>query len=485
MKKSELLFLAILVPLDYALVVGAFIGAYFLRNYLNEVFLLPLLQYLKLALVLAPVWLLTFAFTKLYSPETKRKTLNEAVGIILGGFAAATFASAAIFLFIREFSFSRLILLLTLALSIVFVWLGRMVVGIIQTLFYKRGIGIRKILIIGNTERAGTVLRGIFAQKNPGLHILGILANDSKEGSSIENTKVLGQILMFEQVIKNLSPDEIIQADPTLSSNQTQKIINFCESKGVHFKYVPDIFTAPTAKIASYSLAGLPVIELSVTALDGWAVIIKRLVDTIVSFLALIITLPILILTMIAIRLESPGPVLFSHERVGKNGKRFYLFKFRSMKMYKVKDTFVHAEEYLKVDKELANRLQESPVYKLPDDPRISKVGRFIRRTSIDELPQFWNVLKGEMSIVGPRAYIEKELNRQQDAYPHAKELVRRLLMVKPGITGLWQVSGRSNIQFSERVAMDAYYATHASFWIDLRIMLKTFPVVLRGSGAM
>lgn len=485
MKKSELFFLAILVPLDYVLVVGAFIGAYFLREYLDEVFLLPFSKHLQMALILAPVWLACFAFARLYSPEVKRKTLVEMAGIVIGSCAAVTFTSAAIFLFIRELSFSRLILFLTLTLSIIFVWLGRFIVGIVQDFLYKKGVGVRKILVLGNAERAATVLRGIFAQKNPGLKIAGVLADDAKKGSSVVGIEVLGEINAFEKIIKENSPDEIIQADPTIASIQTQKIINLCEAKGIHFKYVPDLYTAPTAKIASYDLAGLPVIELSVTALEGWAVIIKRVVDILVSLLALIITAPILALTALVIRWESPGPILFFHERVGKNGKRFHLFKFRSMKMYKIEGSWVHAEEYLKVNKKLAKRLQESPFYKLADDPRMSKVGRFIRRSSIDELPQFWNVLKGEMSVVGPRAYIEKELAHQQAIHPHAQELVRRLLMVKPGITGLWQVSGRSNIEFSERVAMDAYYATHASFWMDLQIVLKTFPVVLRGSGAM
>ncbi|MBM4402522.1 MAG: hypothetical protein FJ044_04740, partial [Candidatus Cloacimonetes bacterium] len=248
MKKPDLLFLAILVPLDYFLVVGAFVGAYFFREYLNEVFLLPFSKHWQMAFLLAPVWLFSFAFARLYSPEVKRKTLAEGAGIVIGSCAAVTLVSAAIFLFIRELAFSRLILFLTLTLSVIFVWLGRFVIGIIQDLLYQKGIGVRKILVLGNTERTATVLRGISAQKNPGLKIIGVLANDAKKESHLEKIKVLGAINIFSKIVETFSPDEIIQADPTISSNQTERIINLCEAKGIHFKYVPDLYSAPTAK---------------------------------------------------------------------------------------------------------------------------------------------------------------------------------------------------------------------------------------------
>ena len=209
--------------------------------------------------------------------------------------------------------------------------------------------------------------------------------------------------------------------------------------------------------------------------------ILKRLLDIAAAIAGLVLLSPLFLITAIIIKLDSTGPVIFRHKRVGRNGVEFDLFKFRSMNMVEKNGHLVHANENKEVE-----RLKElQPNYKLENDPRVTKVGHFIRKTSIDELPQLLNVLRGELSLVGPRAYVAQELEKQQGAYPQTKALVRRLLTVKPGITGLWQVSGRSNIDFKERVAMDAYYATQATIWMDIKILFQTIPVVIKGSGAM
>lgn len=467
MRRFELFFRALLLPLDYCLVFLAFLLGYFLRNWLNEVFIQPFPQFLHLALIFPLLWLCVFALLKLYSLGIKRGSLEEAIGIVIGSLSAATLASASIYFF-HQLEFSRLVLLATTFLAMPLVWLGRLLTGLCERALMKRGFGVKKVLLVGEGAEAIQVEQVLVLPRTFGQKIVGRV---SFKG--------------FEEAVLNLKPDEVIVAEMTLPSEAMTKMATLCEDKGIRFKFIPDIYQLRPSAIAADTIADFPLIELRTTALEGWTAMIKRLTDFVCSLIALFVISPLLLMTALAIKLEDGGPVIFEHERVGQYGKRFFLLKFRSMKMYKVEGQLVHAEEYLKVNEVLAKKLEESPCYKLPDDPRVSKVGRFIRKTSIDELPQFLNVLKGEMSIVGPRAYIGKELDKQLETYPQTRQLVRRLLTVKPGITGLWQVSGRSNLEFSERVALDAYYATRINLLMDLKLMLRTIPVVLRGSGAM
>lgn len=208
--------------------------------------------------------------------------------------------------------------------------------------------------------------------------------------------------------------------------------------------------------------------------------IAKRIIDILGSVFLLILFSPVMLLTAIAIKLDSEGPVFAdTPKRVGKNGKLFYTYKFRSM--------IENAHELLRKDpkfKKLYERYQKSS-YKLHDDPRITGVGKFIRKYSIDEMPQLANVLKGEMSIVGPRPYYKDELEKQTKVYPKTKKLVQEMQAVKPGVTGYWQVSGRSEVNFDKRIEMDAYYARKRSIFLDILILLKTPWVMLTGKGAV
>jgi exopolysaccharide production protein ExoY len=206
---------------------------------------------------------------------------------------------------------------------------------------------------------------------------------------------------------------------------------------------------------------------------------LKRSIDIFGSLFLIILFSPILVLTIIAIRLTSKGPVFYTKERVGLNGKLFQSYKFRSM--------IVNAYELLKTDprfKKAYEEQQKSGFYKIKNDPRVTQVGRFIRKHSIDEMPQFLNVLKGEMSIIGPRPYYPEELKKQKKIFPGTEELINEMLTVKPGITGYWQVSGRSEVKFDKRIEMDAYYARKKSIFLDFLILLKTPWIMISGKGA-
>ena len=208
--------------------------------------------------------------------------------------------------------------------------------------------------------------------------------------------------------------------------------------------------------------------------------LIKRIIDVSGSFLLGLVFLPICIVTAVAIKLDSPGPILAdTPQRVGRDGNLFKLFKFRSM--------VINAHEQLRRDPRMAKLYGEYKrnSYKLREDPRVTKVGRFIRRHSLDEIPQLLNVLRGEMSLVGPRPYYPDELVEQQRKYPHTRELVKIVLSAKPGITGFWQVSGRSEVNFDKRIKMDADYVKKSSLWLDITILLKSPWAMISGRGAV
>jgi lipopolysaccharide/colanic/teichoic acid biosynthesis glycosyltransferase len=211
--------------------------------------------------------------------------------------------------------------------------------------------------------------------------------------------------------------------------------------------------------------------------------LLKRTIDIILSLTGLIVLFPVLIIAALLIHLDSGGPIFYTPTRVGRYGRPFKMYKYRSMVMTIIKGEAAHAEEILKKNPVLLKEYKQNS-YKLKNDPRVTRIGRFIRKYSIDELPQMLNVLRGEMSVVGPRAYMPDELLEQQDAYPESKQFVATLLNTKPCLTGPWQVSGRSNINFDQRVRMDAEYALRRSFFYDIKIILKTIPAVIKADGA-
>ena len=210
----------------------------------------------------------------------------------------------------------------------------------------------------------------------------------------------------------------------------------------------------------------------------------KRLIDFIGSSIALIIISPVLVIFVFLVKFSSPGPIFYTPERVGKDGKIFKMFKFRSMRMYNIKGNWVHAQKYLEINPSLKRKYQKSS-FKLKDDPRVTPIGKILRRMSIDEMPQLVNVVKGEMSLVGPRAYQHDELVHQQKVYPKTRKFVKIILEARPGASGPWQVSGRSFINFDQRVQMDAIYVKKKSILYDIWIIIKTPIAMLIGKGAI
>jgi exopolysaccharide biosynthesis polyprenyl glycosylphosphotransferase len=256
-------------------------------------------------------------------------------------------------------------------------------------------------------------------------------------------------------------------------------LINFCESHDIRFCYTPSLVGLYAVNSAIDPIAGYPLIEIKPTPLDGWGRIAKRLFDFSLTAVGLILLSPLLILIAILVRLTSPGPALYIQKRPGQLGKSFNLYKFRSMYTHlSTGDKYGgKVAEDLRTELKTTRNEGAGLLFKVKDDPRATKLGKFIRRTSIDELPQLFNVLKGEMSLVGPRPPLFDEVEK------YDRGQLRRML-VKPGVTGMWQASGRSETSFDEYMKLDMYYIEHWSLLLDIQIILRTFWVVIKGRGA-
>jgi len=332
----------------------------------------------------------------------------------------------------------------------------------------QAGQGIDRLLVIGAGEVGRAVMRNIIAQPELGYQIVGFLDDDpTKSNTDIGPIKALGPVENLSEVIKAYDINQVIITLPWQYHRKTVRLVLEAEEAGVRARVVPDLFQLSLGGVDVETINGIPLISIKQTALTGWNLILKRALDLSLSLVIVLLTAPLWALIALAIKLDSPGPVFFTQERAGKYGRPFKVYKFRSM--------YVGAEA--EQQKLAAQNEASGPLFKIRDDPRRTRVGRFIRRTSLDELPQFINVIRGEMSIVGPRPALFSEVAQYQDWQ-------RKRLEIQPGITGLWQVSGRSDLTFDEMVMLDIYYGENWSLGADIRIMLRTIPQVLFGDGA-
>ena len=347
---------------------------------------------------------------------------------------------------------------------------SRIIIHVILKKARLRGLNTRQMVIIGTGERAQKFAKRILQSPELGYRIVGFVDNQWKglEQFSRNGWKLLTDLNGFQELLKREVIDEVVISLPVKSYyDKIDTIIKFCEEQGIIIRFLSDLFDLEIAKSYIDHLDGIPVLTLHSAPVDQWRLLAKRGIDVALSSILLTLLLPFFMVVALLIKIDSRGPVFFIQERVGLNKRRFKLVKFRTM----VKG----AEKFKKSIEEL-NEVS-GPVFKIRNDPRVTGIGKWLRRTSIDELPQLINVLKGEMSLVGPRPPIPSEVEQYE------REARRRLSM-KPGITCLWQIKGRSNIPFEEWMELDKEYIDNWSLWLDLKILAKTIPAVIRGSGA-
>ncbi len=327
-----------------------------------------------------------------------------------------------------------------------------------------------RVLIIGTGERARDLALELQRQAEWGFKIIGHLDPDPKRvGSDVDGVPVIGTVENVSDCLKKHVVDEVIIAIPRSLLEDAEPIAQACEVEGIKLRFMADVFRLHVARISLTQLGSTPLLTLEPVAQDNNQLFIKRIFDLVVTTLSMPVILPILAVVAIAIKLDSPGPILFVQQRVGLRKHLFPMFKFRSM--------HVDAEEKMKEMEHLNEA--EGPIFKITNDPRVTRVGHFIRKTSIDELPQLFNVLRGEMSLVGPRPMSIRDV----DLFD--KGIQRKRFSVKPGLTCIWQVSGRSNLPFHKWLELDLKYIENWSLWLDFKILVKTIPAVLKSKGAV
>jgi exopolysaccharide biosynthesis polyprenyl glycosylphosphotransferase len=457
---------------DLLLISIGFAFAYFARYefqwLLPTTIIVPYSQYLGQQALLTLLLVITFSQNRVWSRRRGEFWIDE-VSRVGYATAAGIALMMAFTFFFRPLAFSRLLLVWALVFIVLFIAIARMMRRVFLELLYRRGIGADKTVIVGAGEAGRSVIRTLLARPDLGFRAVGYLDEPIAQGGvgsgripRLGAWRDLDQILQREPEVRT-----VFIALPGQHQEQIEELLAVCHRHGVIARVVPDLFQLSLNRVDFSNMAGIPMLSTREIRLSRVGMILKRILDLLVVILLAIPALIITAVTTLAIKIESPGPVFFFQERVGFQGKPFKMAKFRSM--------VLDADDQ-KADLEALNEA-DGPIFKIRDDPRLTGVGRVIRRFSLDEIPQFYNVLVGEMSLVGPRPPLAEEVARYQSWH-------MQRLSVKGGITGLWQVSGRSDLTFDEQCLLDIYYIENWSLAMDLRIMLQTIPRALFGGGA-
>lgn len=443
--------------------------------------------YAAVLMFAVPVRLAMLLYQRVYRLQGAFSYTREAIKIFKAVAVGSLLTIAVAFLFrggfaYRDFSYSRGVFLLDFALALVAFTAFHLFLRRAQTLFRRRDINLIPTLILGGGTEAEQTIRELQTRPDLGYRVVGIVDSDVQNEKFKANgydIPVIGKMSDLPLLIKQLAIQEVIITDNSLSHEVLfEAMMKIGRKQRVEFRLAPSVFNLLPNKTEVEQIGVLPIIRLFREPLSDAERFVKRVSDIVISLVALTILAPIWILISILIRLDSKGAVLFRQERVGMDGRIFLCFKFRTM--LSDADDRIHREAYRKnIAGELdSNHDADEPVFgKVKNDPRITNVGRWLRRSSLDEIPQLLNVLLGDMSIVGARPPIPYEV--EEYALWH-----RRRLDMKPGITGLWQVSGRNRLTFDEMVKLDLFYIENWSLWLDLKIILLTLPAVLRGDGA-
>lgn len=466
MKKNELFFSFLFIPVDFVMLILAGISAYYLRfsrfstDIRPVIFNLPVNEYLINLAFIAVLWMLVFIFSGLYRIRSARKLARELARIFLACSTALALVAILIF-FQRDLFDSRFIVLAGWLLAILYVSFAHIFIRWLQRRLFAYGIGVHKVIIVGAGQTADNLVAEFAANRRAGYEVIKRVRDFS-----------LDTVSELTEFLKLKSVDEIIQSDPNLSKAETLRLFDFANENHIVFKYVADLLEVKVLRTEVAEMFGVPIVEVKRTTLEGWGRIMKRFMDLIVSGILIIIFSPLLLFIALAIKLSSRGPVFFSKRddgssvmRVGEGGRLFKYFKFRSM--IPNSDSMRYREL---ADRNLRN---DGPMVKIHNDPRVTKVGRFIRRWSLDELPELFLVFIGRMSLVGPRPHLPEEVAKYENYH-------KRSLTIKPGITGLAQVSGRSDLLFDEEVKLDVYYIENWNILLDISILLKTPLAVLK-----
>ena len=455
------------IPLDFVGVFGAMLLAYKMRSIsdfvpgvqVGIIYIPPFEDYVRMALVGALLFVVLALISGLYSLKRNTPLRIEALKVIYVGFIWLMTVIAYFFV-IRENVFSRLVLLYSSLWLVLFALIGRLIIRAVARYLLDRGVGRVSVLFIGENNITKALCESM--TKGRTYRIAGVIPSTI---TSLEKISVDGEERSFEQLLAFRRVEEVIMTkqpkDPLIMSS----IVNLCRQRHVRFRFAPDVMELQLTNIEVAWEREFPLIELRPTALDGWGRVLKRIIDILGSLVGLILLSPIWIVTSIAIWAErgDPREIIYAAKRYGYQGKLFRFYKFQSMRK--------NAEQ--EMAKLLASGQSERKGFlKMKEDPRVTKLGRILRKTSIDEIPQLLNVLKGDMSLVGPRPHMPLEIDQLTRDY-------HRVLCVKPGLTSLAQINGRSNLDFEDEMKLDLTYIERWSLILDIVVILRTAQMVL------
>jgi Undecaprenyl-phosphate glucose phosphotransferase len=453
-KRNNQLFTALRVLLDMLLVGAAFWGAYALRFGSPRTWPYPELPRREETVVVATlaliIWPLSLRAMGLYRPQRQKTPLDEVFGVFKATLIAGLLLVSSTY-FIRDVRYSRGTLALFTALSFLGISLERVFFKELLQSLRRRGYNLRYILVLGAGRLARQVLEQIDLHRELGFRPVGCLSVTRKRvGTSVAGTEVIGTVRELPQILETRGVDQVLVALPSRSMHHLPRIMEICADTTVDVKLVPDVYQYATLFGGLEEFGGLPIVNLQSTGVLGINAIVKRAFDLVLSALLLVVLSPLLLVIAVAVKLGSRGPVLYAQERVGLDGKPFRMLKFRTMN----------------TDAESAG-----PRFAQDGDPRVTAVGAWLRRTSTDELPQLWNVLLGDMSLVGPRPERPVFIDQFRRHIPRYQ--LRH--MVKSGMTGWAQIHGlRGNTSIQKRVEYDLYYIEHWSLLLDLKILART-----------
>ncbi len=461
MNKFELTFSVIRVPVDFFVIILAGLLSYQLRISSIAIEIRPILYdfssswYNWLIILFALVTVIILAFSGMYALKKTKGIVSESYKIF-SSVSTTTLIIILYYFFQSSDLFSSRFLIISLwFLSIIFLIIGRLCIHAVQNFVtYRYRWGVHRVVIILGTDTMSKLVVETLNSSSIGRGYQIVSTQDQLDMKELKHLAITKQI------------DEVILADTHLDPEKLIEINYLCEEYKLDFQYIPNVFDLYT-QVEVKNMAGVLLFRVKRTTLEGWGHVWKRLFDIVVASIAIIILSPVYLITIIAIKLDSPGPILYKSRRVGVGKKPFDVYKFRSM--YQELCTDESNAESLAIEQQLLKEkgIKAGPVNKIKDDPRVTPLGKFIRKTSIDELPQFFNVLEGSMSLVGPRPHQPREVNKYKRHH-------KKVLTIKPGITGMAQVNGRSDLSFEEEVLYDTFYIENWSILLDIIILLKT-----------
>lgn len=477
--KTVRLFTLALVISDTLAILASFTIAYIIRVQLDARPLLSsisAIDYIQIFLILTPFWLLTFVALDLYSPKIYQKRLSELGKLITGSFLGILLVIGFAFIFDVNVFPARLVTVYAAILVFVLLATGREMLRQLRTAAFRYGRGIQRVMVIGSGRVAKDIVTNLKDTEQSGYNIVAICGTGASTGHAKRFTNLENALAS----LKELDIDTIIQTELFEDEHRNRLVFETAQINHIGYSFIPSEVEFYSGSNSIDILNGYPIISVSQTPLIGWGEVVKRLVDVTLAATALIISLPVWLVLGLIIKLTDGGPVIYKHRRIGKHGREFWVYKLRSM--YMKYSTGGSASG--KTDEEIFREMGREDLIaefkrnqKVAKDPRIMPIGRFTRKTSLDELPQLWNILRGDLSLVGPRPIVQDELK-------HYKKESPVFLSVRPGLTGLWQVSGRSDLNYEERVNLDIYYVQNWSFWLDVKILIRTIFVVLKRRGA-